>query len=296
MKPPKISVIIPAYNTKKTIAKTINSVLNQTFRNFELLIVNDGSTDNTLNMIKQFKDKRIKIFNQKNQGSYTARNLGIQKSKGKILAFTDSDCIPEKNWLEEGIKSLKKDKNCHIVGGKVNVFAKNAKNPKAIELFDKITYLNQKKYIKKFNFAATANLMTYRKIIMDVGPFNKKLFSGGDNEWCQRAYKKGYKLKYSKRAIVNHPARENLHEIYKKFTRINRGIYRLYFKDLNCRRFILHNIDFICSQKNKTKEILLKKGLKHKLGLFFLLSLETITKLLQNCYLRIEDKFKKQNQ
>jgi len=110
MESPEISVIIPVYNAEKTIAWTIDSILNQTFKNFELIIINDGSTDSTLDIIKKFKDKRIKVFNQKNQGAPRARNLGMKKSKGQYISFIDADDMWTNDKLELQLKALKNSK------------------------------------------------------------------------------------------------------------------------------------------------------------------------------------------
>jgi glycosyltransferase involved in cell wall biosynthesis len=77
---PKISVIIPLYNKGFIISETLDSVLAQTFADFEVVIVNDGSTDNSFEIVSQFSDKRIKLFQQQNKGAAAARNLGIEKA------------------------------------------------------------------------------------------------------------------------------------------------------------------------------------------------------------------------
>ncbi|ACK72942.1 glycosyl transferase family 2 [Gloeothece citriformis PCC 7424] len=104
----KFSVIIPAYNVEKYIAKTIQSVLEQTYQNFELLIVNDGSLDRTLEICQQFTDSRLKIISQKNTGLSGARNTGIRHSQGEYIAFLDGDdlWLPEK--LQKHIQHLEK--------------------------------------------------------------------------------------------------------------------------------------------------------------------------------------------
>lgn len=90
---PEVSVVIPTYNRAKLVTRAIDSVLNQTFKNFELIIVDDGSTDNTVATIKkEYSDKRIRLFAQKtNRGGSAGRNIGIEHSKGKYIAFLDSD-------------------------------------------------------------------------------------------------------------------------------------------------------------------------------------------------------------
>lgn len=86
-----ISVIIPLYNKENEIARAIESVLSQTFQDFELLIINDGSTDNSLSIAKSFSDKRIKIFSKSNGGVSSARNHGIRQAENKWIALLDAD-------------------------------------------------------------------------------------------------------------------------------------------------------------------------------------------------------------
>ncbi len=90
---PEISVIVPVYNVEKYLARSLKSVLAQTFEDIEIICVNDGSTDNSLKILKSFaaKDKRIKIINQKNQGLSAARNVGLSQASAKWVYFLDSD-------------------------------------------------------------------------------------------------------------------------------------------------------------------------------------------------------------
>ena len=99
---PKISIVIPLYNKSNAISKTITSALQQTFTNFELIIVNDGSTDNSLDIVNSINDDRIKIYNTKNKGVSAARNFGIAKSSSNYIAFLDADDI----WLPNHLDNL----------------------------------------------------------------------------------------------------------------------------------------------------------------------------------------------
>ena len=99
-----VSVVMPAYNSEKYIAESIESVLNQTFKNFEIIVVDDGSTDNTRKIISDYKDNRIRYYYQENLGSGAARNLGLSNSRGNWIAFLDSDDLWNPVKLEEQLK------------------------------------------------------------------------------------------------------------------------------------------------------------------------------------------------
>jgi len=104
---PTVSVILPTYNRANLLKQSIQSILSQTYKDFELIIVDDGSTDNTKSIVESISDNRIKyICSEKNQGAAEARNVGIQKSRGSLLAFQDSDDEWVKNKLETQMKRL----------------------------------------------------------------------------------------------------------------------------------------------------------------------------------------------
>lgn len=100
---PYFSIIIPLYNKANEISRTLASVLNQTFTEFEIIIVNDGSTDRSLDIVKQITDKRITIYNTENKGVSHARNYGIEKASAKLIAFLDADDI----WYEHHLADFK---------------------------------------------------------------------------------------------------------------------------------------------------------------------------------------------
>ena len=115
------SVVIPLYNKENHIEQTLKSVLNQTFSNFEIIIVNDGSTDNSIDKIKAFNDSRITLFSQQNKGAAAARNLGIQQSKGELIAFLDADDIWFENHLEELNHLQKNFPGCGMYCSRYNI-------------------------------------------------------------------------------------------------------------------------------------------------------------------------------
>lgn len=146
IKKPKISIIIPAYNVEKYIGECLLSIIKQTFKELEIIIINDGSTDRTEEIIKLFmKDKRIKLISQENQGLSNARNKGISIAKGEYIGFIDSDDWIDKNYYEELLKTISKYKADYAIASvlkhkkfykKYNVLHK--KENIAISLKDKI--------------------------------------------------------------------------------------------------------------------------------------------------------------
>jgi len=104
---PLISICIPIYNAEKYIIETINSVINQTFQNLEIIVVNDGSTDNTLSLLEGFNDSRLKVISQSNKGQCNAANEAFKASNGEYIKFFDADDILSENFIENQLKTLK---------------------------------------------------------------------------------------------------------------------------------------------------------------------------------------------
>lgn len=112
MESPKISVIIPVYNTEEFIREALQSIVDQTLRDIEIIVVNDGSTDNSLAIIEQMaaQDPRIKIFSQRNQGQSAARNTALDKAVGEYLYFMDSDDLLVPDTLEKCYRKCTEEK------------------------------------------------------------------------------------------------------------------------------------------------------------------------------------------
>ena len=104
---PTVSVVIPAYNPERTILETVESVLHQTFSDFELIVINDGSTDRTLDLLQTVQDSRLKIFSYSNGGLALARNRGISHAQGAYISFIDADDLWTIDKLELQLEALK---------------------------------------------------------------------------------------------------------------------------------------------------------------------------------------------
>ena len=105
-----ISIIVPIYNSEKYLERCINSILNQTYTNFELILINDGSKDSSLKICRKYasKDNRIVVIDKENEGVSIARNMGIQRAKGELISFVDADDYIEKTFLEDMLNIMSK--------------------------------------------------------------------------------------------------------------------------------------------------------------------------------------------
>jgi len=104
----KVSIIMPAYNAENTIKNTIESILNQNYDNYEIIVVDDGSTDNTQNIVKNIDNSKIKYFKlETNKGVSNARNFGIEKATGNYIMFIDSDDLYLDTMIEKMVNGIK---------------------------------------------------------------------------------------------------------------------------------------------------------------------------------------------
>jgi Glycosyltransferases involved in cell wall biogenesis len=106
MTSPLVSIIIPAYNAEQWIEEAVNSCLNQSYKNIEVIVVNDGSTDGTLSVVQQISDSRLKVFSQMNMGACVARNRGFDESQGEYVNFFDADDTMYPDAIEKQIKHI----------------------------------------------------------------------------------------------------------------------------------------------------------------------------------------------
>ena len=181
-KQPKVSIVIPTYNRAKYTKRAIESVLEQTYKNVEIIVVDDGSTDNTKKILEPFiKQKQIKYFYQPNSGPSAARNLGIKNSKGEFIAFLDSDdeWLPEK--LEKQIMLFQNsgDKKLGFVGCNVIIVSKalNKTFEYKISRYENLFELRES---LKWLMWIPGVLLTKKKILEEVGLFDESLRFGED--------------------------------------------------------------------------------------------------------------------
>jgi glycosyltransferase involved in cell wall biosynthesis len=285
-KKPTVSVIIPTYNRAHLIGRAIKSVLNQTYQDFELIIIDDGSTDNTEDIIRQFqeKDKRIKYKkHDKNKGGSAARNTGIKNSKGKYIAFQDSDDEWLPNKLEKQMKIFKKESpNLGIVyTGFYRIKDSEKEYIPSHEIVKKEGRIYED--LLKESFITTQSILVRKECFKKVGIFDEKLPRLQDWELVIRL-SKYYDFKcidepllisyYNTDSIsANHKALIEAHELiltkhYKNFNNYKKILSRHYF-DLG--RILYLDEDLISGRRYFIKAIK-KYPLNIKYSLSYLVS------------------------
>lgn len=126
---PKLSITVPAYNRENYIGPCLESLLNQSFTDFEIIVVNDGSTDKTVEIIESYKDSRIKLYhNEQNRGIVYTRNRGFELSKGEYIAILDSDDISVQGRLQKQVTFLDQNLKVGLVGGFAEVIDENGQS------------------------------------------------------------------------------------------------------------------------------------------------------------------------
>jgi glycosyltransferase involved in cell wall biosynthesis len=191
---PDVSVVMCARNAEKYIRSCIGSILNQTFQNFEIVLVDDMSSDNTANIITKFNDKRIiYVRNTEWLKISKSRNRGIEYAKGRYIFFTDSDCTVSPNWIEEGLRYLEQ-KNCVGVEGKI-VYVSEDYEPTFSD------HVMENKFGGQF---MTGNEAYTKNVILAAGGFDEKMGPLADRDFGLTAMKYG-KILFNPNMIVHHP-------------------------------------------------------------------------------------------
>src|SRR5574343_98984 len=188
------SVIIPAYNSEKTIEKTIQSVLDQNYSDIEIIVVNDGSIDNTESVVKKYN--QVKYFHQKNAGVSFARNLGLEKSSGYFIQYLDADDLLAPNKIKTQIETIEKF-NADVAYGDWTKFTEENNEYKELE-FVKRSMIKRPEIELFTNFwVPLAGLLYTRNIVDKIGKWNTSLPIIQDARYALDAAIHGAKFVYT---------------------------------------------------------------------------------------------------
>ena len=196
-----ISVIIPAYNAGGALRACLDALLVQTILPNEVIVVNDGSADDTVRVAESYSS--VVLLSQSNQGPAKARNEGARHAKGDIIVFLDSDCVPEKDWLEEMIKPFGKGNVVGVQG------AYKSKQTNMVSRFDQIDIEYRYERMKrsaKLDWIGSYSAAYRKNIFLDEKGFDETFprASGEDAEFSYRLSEKGHLLVFNPSAIVYH--------------------------------------------------------------------------------------------
>ena len=226
---PKVSVIIPTYNRAKFITEAIESVLSQNYPNMEVIVVDDGSTDNTKEVLEPFHDRIIYLY-QQNSGPASARNLGLKNAKGELIAFNDSDDLWLPGSLSEKVEFLKNHLEVSMVFTDCYISTHGELEEKSLinrkimkKIFTKIPKKKEERnwylfddnlfdYLAKKNIILIPTVITKKSCFTKLGYFDEELIIHEEYDMWMRVAKEGCKIGFIDKpyAIVrNHD--ENIH-------------------------------------------------------------------------------------
>ena len=227
---PFVSVIVPVYNGERTIGNCIKSLLSLNYPSskIEIIIVDNNSKDATRSVIREFPV--ISLVEDRIQSSYAARNTGLKKSKGEIIAFTDSDCIADKDWVLKAVECFQ-DENVGCVAGRIEGYSPSNYIE---EYLVKIGYLCQDTSTLKHWFhpyAQTANAIYRREVLDAIGTFEENWVSAGDSDLTWRMLlHTHYKLTYCPDSLIYHVHRSTLKGLFNQRKTWGHGEVLLYKK------------------------------------------------------------------
>ena len=271
---PIITVVIPNFNDKDYIQEAINSVLNQTFQNFEVLIVDDGSNVETKRVLNKLQSDRIRLITQKNKGLSAARNTGFKAAKGEYVLTIDADDTVEATFLEKAISILENNPLYGAVSCHCKVFIK--KNKVISEHKPKGGYVND----FLFDNNSVSFALIRKKTWEEVGGYDEKMLKGFEDwEFWISITKIGWIVGMIPELLFNYRQKEtsmskhskeyhretNLNYIFKK----HEDIYKNHFPEI---------VDFLTNlaQRHKRNEIKYKTSIEFKIGSLVLLPLRKI--------------------
>lgn len=201
-----VSVIIPAYNCEKTIGQCLKALAQQSYPpdSYEVIVVDDGSADNTAAVIK---DHPVKYIHQENQGPAAARNNGADRANGSIILFTDSDCVPDVDWISRMVASFDEPEVMAVKG------AYRTMQKPLVARFAQVEFEERFEMLKKaesIDMVDTYSAGFRRDVFMDMGGFDTSfpVANNEDTEFTYRMAARNYKMVFSPGAIVyhlNHP-------------------------------------------------------------------------------------------
>jgi glycosyltransferase involved in cell wall biosynthesis len=210
-----VSIVMPAYNAERTISDCLKSLAEQDFKgDYEVVVVDDGSTDSTPDISSRFEN--VRLIRQENAGPAAARNRGAKEAKGDIILFTDSDCVPEKDWVSQMMRSFEEDPDISGVKGRYMTRQKElVARFVQLEYEDKYDYMKRHKYI---DFIDTYSAGFKKGVFLQMQGYDSEfpVACAEDVELSYRMSRQGHKMVFNPSAVVYHIHPNGLWDYLKK--------------------------------------------------------------------------------
>ncbi len=222
---PRVTVVIPVYNDVERLRLCLDALVEQDYPadRLDVVVVDNASTVDLRPALPD--DDRFVMVGETRKGSYAARNAGLDVATGEVLAFTDADCRPWRDWLSTAVAMLQGPGAPDAVGGRIRLVFRDGPEPTTgPELYESVHGFDQERFVTTFHFAATANLVATSAAVRGVGGFDPALQSGGDDDFGHRLAASGRRLAYAPDAVVDHPSRPTWSELTTKSVRIAKGM------------------------------------------------------------------------
>lgn len=279
---PEISVIMPVYNGERFIKEAIESILSQTFSDFEFIIINDGSIDATKGIIFSYQDKRISyIENRTNIGLTKSLNLGLKMASGRYIARMDADDISLLDRFEIQFNFLETNKDIALVGGWIEwLYPENTKIIPKEKYWRSFADSDFLKYLLLFsNQVAHSTVMFRKDIIKDVGGYDENYQSAQDYEFNSRIIKK-YKITNIQKVLVKY----RIHKDSISLNPENRKKQADYAKEI-----MLNNINYYCHLNKDDFSIFYEVNKANNLTTVRLLKFFWLNRKIYKSYLKKEE-------
>jgi glycosyltransferase involved in cell wall biosynthesis len=256
---PLVSVLIPLYNKVDYFEETLDSVLNQTYQNIEIIIVDDGSTDASLNIAKRNLSGKVRIFEQKNKGASAARNKAFELSKGEFIQYLDADDILDRCKIEEQIKVLVDNPNCLAIAQGYDMEMTGGQ--KKMTLRKRLTkdYTDPKTFIfdEILEAALVHSWLIPRYFIEKTGGWDERISIFDDRDFYLRLVILASKIIFSEKAICYYRITETDNHLSKKRDIVNFQGSLIYFS--NAEIFLQKNKNALNESDKKMLSCLYKK-------------------------------------
>jgi len=217
----QVAVVIPVWNGEAVLGRCLDALARQTLPRdaFQIIVVDNGSSDATPDIARRYPG--VELLEEKRPGSYAARNLAIGQVRAPIIAFTDADCEPAPDWLEQVLRAAAANPGFGVLAGKIELFDEIAQEREVFGDYERLFSFPQA-HAARGN-CATANWASETALLRELGGFDAGLKSGGDRQMALRIKDAGYPLVYVPGMVVRHPVRASRAELVHKRRRLSGG-------------------------------------------------------------------------